>query len=73
MDALPDCVIDYALAERPSGFPGSDKPHEMVMIEQALIKFRGDKSKTARFIGWNRPKLYRRMQRFSIPGNYGRP
>ena len=52
MDALPDNVIDYALAERPSGQPGADKPHEAVMIEQALIRFRGDKSETARFIGW---------------------
>jgi len=42
------------------------------MIETTLIKFRGDKSKTARAIGWNRPKLYRRMSRFGIPGDFGR-
>jgi len=73
VDALPDNVIDYALAERSGPYPdGGAKPHEMVMIEKALIKFRGDKSKTARFIGWNRPKLYRRMQRFSIPRDFGR-
>ena len=41
--------------------------------EQALIRFRGDKSKAARLIGWNRPKLYRRMQRFEIPRSFGRP
>ena len=74
VDALPDNVIDYALAERCEAYPlGADKPQEMVMIESALIRFRGDKSKAARAIGWNRPKLYRRMERFRIPGNFGRP
>jgi len=29
------------------------------MIETALIRFRGDMAKTARFIGWSRTKLYR--------------
>ncbi|HKZ20443.1 MAG TPA: sigma-54 dependent transcriptional regulator, partial [Acidimicrobiia bacterium] len=54
VDALPDAVIDYALAERGDGYPhGASKPHEMVMIEAALIKFRGDKAKTARAIGWS--------------------
>ncbi len=74
VDALPDSVIDYALAERTEAYPDpSTKPHEMVMIEDALIKFRGDKSKTARYIGWNRPKLYRRMSRFRIPRAFGKP
>jgi DNA-binding NtrC family response regulator len=45
----------------------------MAMIESVLIRCRGDKSKAARSIGWNRPKLYRRMRRFSIPGDFGRP
>ena len=53
VDALPDTVIDYALAERSGSYPGdADKPQEMVMIETTLIRFRGDKSKTARAIGW---------------------
>ena len=74
VEALPDGVIDYALAERAQPYPeGAAKPHEMVMIEETLIKFRGDKSKTARFIGWNRPKLYRRMRKFQIPESFGRP
>jgi DNA-binding NtrC family response regulator len=74
VDALPDCVIDFALAERAGTYRGPvSKPQEMVMIEEALIRFRGDKAKAARFIGWNRPKLYRRMQRFSIPRGFGRP
>ncbi|HZI93073.1 MAG TPA: sigma-54 dependent transcriptional regulator [Patescibacteria group bacterium] len=73
VDALPDGVIDFALAERSGPYPDeAAKPQEMVMIEKALIRFRGDKSKAARAIGWNRPKLYRRMDRFSIPRNFGR-
>jgi len=53
VDALPDGVIDFALAERATAYPGAaQKPQEMVMIEQALIRFRGDKSKAARLIGW---------------------
>ena len=73
VDALPDGIIDFALAERCEPYPdGATKPQEMVMIETALIRFRGDKAKAARHIGWNRPKLYRRMSRFSIPGNFGR-
>lgn len=73
VDALPENVIDFALAERSGPYPDDQaKPQEMVMIEKTLIRFRGDKSKTARAIGWNRPKLYRRMARFSIPPNFGR-
>jgi DNA-binding NtrC family response regulator len=44
----------------------------MEMIESALIRFRGDKSKAARAIGWNRPKFYRRLRYFGIPGDFGR-
>jgi len=52
-------IIDYALAEKSEPYPdGQAKPHERVMIETALIRFRGDKAKTARFIGWSRTKLY---------------
>ena len=58
VDALPDNIIDYALAERTQAYPDpTTKPHEMVMIEEVLIKFRGDKSKTARFIGWSPDEL----------------
>ncbi len=42
------------------------------MVEDALRRFGGDKAKTARFIGWNRQKLYRRMKDFGIPADYGR-
>ncbi|MGH9866626.1 MAG: sigma-54 interaction domain-containing protein [Candidatus Polarisedimenticolia bacterium] len=74
VDSLPDGIIDHVLAERSGGYPReADRPHEIVMIENALIKFRGDKAKTARFIGWHRQKLYRRMRLFSIPQDFGRP
>jgi len=32
----------------------------------------GDKTQAARFIGWSRPKLYRRMRHFGIPIQFGR-
>ncbi len=74
VEALPDVVIDFALSERCEAWPaGSTKPEEMAMIESVLIRCRGDKSKAARTIGWNRPKLYRRMRRFSISVDFGRP
>jgi transcriptional regulator with PAS, ATPase and Fis domain len=53
VDALPDSIIDFALAERSQPYPaGAVKPQEMEMIESALIRFRGDKSKAARHVGW---------------------
>ena len=53
VDVVPDGIIDFALAERCEPYPeGATKPQEMVMIETALIRFRGDKAKAARQIGW---------------------
>jgi len=81
VEALPDAVIDYALAERGRGYPGGgaarggdeeSRPREVVMIEQALIRVRGDKTKAAGLIGWTRGKLYRAMRRHGIPDDYGR-
>ncbi len=52
--AGPSPSSDYALAEKSELYPnGQAKPHERVMIEKALIRFREDKAKTARFIGWS--------------------
>jgi transcriptional regulator with GAF, ATPase, and Fis domain len=48
------------------------KSGEQLMIEDALRRYAGDKAKAARFIGWNRQKLYRRMRSFRIPKAYGR-
>jgi len=47
------------------------KTGEQVMIEEALCRFSGDKAKAARFIGWNRQKLYRKMKGYGIPADYG--
>jgi DNA-binding NtrC family response regulator len=48
------------------------KTGEHLMIEDALRRYAGDKAKAARFIGWNRQKLYRRMRSFGISSEYGR-
>jgi DNA-binding NtrC family response regulator len=45
---------------------------EQMMIEDALRKHQGDKAKAARFIGWNRQKLYRRMRSYAIPKDFGK-
>jgi hypothetical protein len=69
VDALPDSVIDFALAERRESCPnGASKPQEMEMIEGALIRFRGDKSKAARAIGWtpNVPKKTNRPREWTV-------
>jgi len=69
---LPDRILDNALAEPDRGYLGAAKPHERVLIELALGRFRGDKAKAARYIGWSRPKLYRLMTRHGIPRNFGK-
>jgi transcriptional regulator with GAF, ATPase, and Fis domain/serine/threonine protein kinase len=48
------------------------KTGEQMMIEEALKRFAGDKAKAARFIGWNRQKLYRRMREYRIATDYGK-
>jgi hypothetical protein len=35
-------------------------------------KGKEDKTRAARFIGWSRPKLYRRMRAYGIPMAFGR-
>jgi len=42
------------------------------MIEDALRRFQGDKTKAARYIGWNRQKLYRRIKSFAISTDFGK-
>ena len=42
------------------------------MIEKALHNSEGDKTRAARFIGWSRPKLYRRLRYYGIPIDFGR-
>jgi transcriptional regulator with PAS, ATPase and Fis domain len=69
---LPERVIDHALAEPEGTALGEGRPHEHVMLEMALARFKGDKAKAARYIGWSPPKLYRMMTRYGIPLTYGR-
>jgi DNA-binding NtrC family response regulator len=69
---LPERIIDNALAEPDGGYAGEERPHERVLIEIALQKFRGDKTQAARFIGWSRPRLYRRMRHYGIAPDFGR-
>jgi len=52
---------------------GTGKTDEQLMVEEALRRSGGDKAKAARFIGWNRQKLYRRMKEFGIPLASARP
>jgi two-component system response regulator HydG len=72
LDCLPTEILDYCLSERRTCYGRLIKNEEHLMIEAALRKFGGDKSKAARSIGWNRPKLYRRLRGFGIPLDFGR-
>jgi transcriptional regulator with PAS, ATPase and Fis domain len=72
LDCLPSEILDYCLSEQRGIYGKLIKNEEQLMIEAALRKFAGDKSKTARSIGWNRPKLYRRLRELGIPLHYGK-
>ena len=50
----------------------SGKKGEHRLIEEALARFAGDKSRAAEYIGWNRQKLYRKMTQYNIPRDFGR-
>jgi DNA-binding NtrC family response regulator len=56
----------------PADIGNGYKTGEQMLVEDALRRFGGDKAKAARFIGWNRQKLYRKMKGFGIPADYGR-
>jgi len=73
LDSLPEGLRTAAgLAPRNANGDGNGhKTGEHVMIEDALRRFAGDKAKAARFIGWNRQKLYRKMKGYGIPADYG--
>ncbi len=44
---------------------------ERVMIESALVRSGGNKARASAQIGWNRPKLYRRMRKLGIEMGFG--
>jgi DNA-binding NtrC family response regulator len=49
----------------------SKKKGEHRLIEEALARFAGDKTKAAEYIGWNRQKLYRKLKQYNIPNDFG--
>ncbi len=65
LEHLPDTIVQFALSEPLDGY-GEAKGAERLMIENALVHCNGNKARAAAHIGWNRPKLYRRMKRLGI-------
>jgi DNA-binding NtrC family response regulator len=69
---LPDRIRHLMITEEPPHYSAAGKAGEQLLIEKALFNFEGDKTRAARFIGWSRPKLYRRMRASGIPIAFGR-
>jgi transcriptional regulator with PAS, ATPase and Fis domain len=66
--------LSASLRGRP-GSPHSQNPREAgerQMIERALLGVHGSISRAARQIGWNRQKLYRRMECLGVRRGFGR-
>ena len=59
---LPDRIRHLMITEESPDYTAQGKAGEQLLIEKALHNFEGDKTRAARFIGWSRPKLYRRMR-----------
>jgi len=75
VDDLPDSLrppMDAFGSARATGGDNGHKTGEQLMIEEALRRFVGDKAKAARYIGWHRQKLYRRIKAYRIPTDYGK-
>ena len=66
MDDLPESIRSAAIVS------WSEKKGEHRLIEEALRRFAGDKTRAADYIGWNRQKLYRKMAQYNIPVDFGR-
>jgi two-component system response regulator HydG len=69
---LPDRIRHVMITEEAPHYSGTGKAGEQLLIEKALFNYDGDKTRAARFIGWSRPKLYRRMRAYGIPRDFGR-
>ena len=69
---LPDRIRHVMITEEAPHYSGAGKAGEQLLIEKALHNYDGDKTRAARFIGWSRPKLYRRMRAYGIPKDFGR-
>jgi two-component system response regulator HydG len=72
LDCLPAEILEHCVSEMRRGYEPIVKSEEQLMVEAALRTFGGDKTKTARSIGWTRPKLYRRLRQFGIRLDFGR-
>jgi DNA-binding NtrC family response regulator len=72
LDCLPAEILEHCVSEKSAGYGPVVKSEEQLMVEAVLRMFGGDKSKTARSIGWTRPKLYRRLRQFGIQLDFGR-
>lgn len=70
---LPDRIRHVMITEDSSHYTAEGKPGEQLLIEKALHNFDGDKTRAAQFIGWSRPKLYRRMRAHGVANDFGRP
>ena len=70
---LPDRIRHLMITEEAPDYSAQGKAGEHLLIEKALHNFEGDKTRAARFIGWSRPKLYRRMRVYGIENGFGRP
>jgi transcriptional regulator with PAS, ATPase and Fis domain len=71
-DDLPDRIRHVMITDDSHNYSADGKGGEQLMIEKALHNFAGDKTRAARFIGWSRPKLYRRMRIYGIPIDFAR-
>ena len=69
---LPDKIRHVMITEESPNYSSVGKGGEQLMIEKALHNFEGDKTRASRFIGWSRPKLYRRMRVYGIPIDFAR-
>ena len=71
-EELPDRIRHLMITEEARDYSGAGKGGEQLMIEKALHNSEGDKTHAARFIGWARPQLYRRVRHYGIPIQFGR-
>jgi two-component system response regulator AtoC len=69
---LPDRIRHMMITEEAPQYSADGKAGEQMLIEKALFNFEGDKTRAARFIGWSRPKLYRRMRAYGLSIDFGR-
>jgi transcriptional regulator with PAS, ATPase and Fis domain len=67
---LPEGIVQLSLAE-PAVEYGASQNAERRMIEEALLRSGGNKARAAAWIGWNRPKLYRRMRKLGVARDCG--